>query len=169
MSEYSPNSYADDPRKVRLTKEGQDIARASVLSNIEYARVLCGGILNNMSNDLIKPDKDRVTGRFLPGNKIGAKGGRVLGSRNRLANEYVMALQRAFKRHGADCIERVAKNDPAKFLTILSAIMPKEVLSKIEVSADIDIAIKQSAVLDAYRALGANINDDVEEAEIIDG
>jgi hypothetical protein len=122
-----------------------------------------------MSNDLIKSDKDRVTGRFLPGNKIGAKGGRVLGSRNRLANEYVMALQRAFKRHGADCIERVAKNDPAKFLTILSAIMPKEVLSKIEVSADIDIAIKQSAVLDAYRALGANINDDVEEAEIIDG
>ena len=63
----------------------------------------------------------------------------------------------------------MAKNDPAKFLTILSAIMPKEVLSKIEVSADIDIAIKQSAVLDAYRALGANINDDVEEAEIIDG
>jgi hypothetical protein len=37
MSEYSPNSYADDPRKVRLTKEERDIARASGLSDIEYA------------------------------------------------------------------------------------------------------------------------------------
>jgi hypothetical protein len=38
MSEYGANPYQDDPRRVRLSIEEQQVARAAGLSDIEYAR-----------------------------------------------------------------------------------------------------------------------------------
>ena len=38
LSEYAGNKYEDDPRRVRLSIEEQAVARASGISDIDYAR-----------------------------------------------------------------------------------------------------------------------------------
>jgi len=66
-------------------------------------------------------------GRFLTGNN---GGGRPVGSRNRLAVEFVDGLASEFAARGQQAIKQVCKNDPVAFLKIVSSVLPREVLLK---------------------------------------
>ena|SRR5262245_43149425 len=52
--------------------------------------------------------------------------GRRPGSRNKLANAFVEALQREFEKHGEATIRAVRVDKPVEFLKVIASIMPKE-------------------------------------------
>ena len=53
--------------------------------------------------------RDKKTGRFLAGN-IG--GGRKPGSRNKLSEAFIVNVQASWEKHGAEVLERVAREEP---------------------------------------------------------
>lgn len=59
------------------------------------------------------------------GNPQGAQRG-AKQHKNKLAVLFFRALATSFETEGVKAIERVIKEDPAKYLTIVSSIMPKE-------------------------------------------
>ena len=68
--------------------------------------------------------RDTQKGRFLPGNS--GNGGRPRGSRNKVASDFVNALYEDFQKNGIEAINRTAKEQPHKYLQIISQILPKE-------------------------------------------
>ena len=51
---------------------------------------------------------------------------RVKGARNKLSGDFVSALSRAFDEIGEEAIRIVAKEEPAKFLSVVASVLPKE-------------------------------------------
>ena len=60
--------------------------------------------------------------------------GRIVGSKNRLNEDFLSALADDFEVHGKASIVTVREGDPAKYLTIVAALVPKE--SDLNVKAD---------------------------------
>lgn len=54
------------------------------------------------------------------------KGGRPKGSRDKLSAEFISALCKDFEEHGATTVETVRTKDPATYLRVIAAIVPKE-------------------------------------------
>lgn len=72
-------------------------------------------------------------GRFLTGN-IG--GGRRQGSRNRLTDTFIAAVEADFSEHGSDALARLRADDPAAYLRIVASLVPRDLILKRE--RDID-------------------------------
>jgi hypothetical protein len=53
-------------------------------------------------------------------------GGRARGTRNKLNADFIAALCEAFEEHGKEAIRIVVAEDPATFIKICVAILPKE-------------------------------------------
>ena len=53
--------------------------------------------------------RDTKTGRFLAGNN---GGGRKPGSRNKLSEAFIADVQASWEKHGAEVLERVAREEP---------------------------------------------------------
>jgi hypothetical protein len=53
-------------------------------------------------------------------------GGRAKGARNKLSMAFVEALAKEFDAHGEEAIRIMRKENPADFLKIVAAIVPKE-------------------------------------------
>lgn len=62
---------------------------------------------------------------FQPG-QSGNPGGIAVGTRNALNKKFLQALSKEFDESGPEAISRVAKEDPATFIKVLAAILPKE-------------------------------------------
>lgn len=62
-----------------------------------------------------------VQHQFKPGNP-----GRPKGSRNKLGEEFIEALQADFKEHGKAAIETVRKEKPDQYLKVIASIVPKD-------------------------------------------
>lgn len=60
--------------------------------------------------------------RFAPGNP-----GRPPGSRNKLGEDFVAALQADFKVHGDAAIKKVREERPQDYLKVIASILPKQV------------------------------------------
>ncbi|WP_232831381.1 hypothetical protein [Pseudogemmobacter bohemicus] len=75
------------------------------------------------------PDRPAVVrgsdGRFLTGN---TGGGRPKGSRNRLTELLMTAIADDFATHGADAIARLRADDPANYLRMVAALVPRELI-----------------------------------------
>ena len=56
----------------------------------------------------------------------GNPAGRHTGIRNKLNDTFLRELARDFHLNGAKVIEAVRKDDPAKYLSLISALQPKE-------------------------------------------
>ncbi len=52
--------------------------------------------------------------------------GRPKGSRNRLGEDFIAALQEDFQTHGKAAIEQVRRDRPHEYLKIVASILPKE-------------------------------------------
>jgi hypothetical protein len=97
-------------------------------------------------------DRDSATGRFLTGNN--ASLGRPRGSRNKLGEDFLEALQIDFAQHGIDTIAKVRAERPHEYLKIVASLLPKQ----IEVPRDVFDGISDEsleAIINAARlALG---------------
>jgi hypothetical protein len=62
--------------------------------------------------------------RFAVGNP-----GRPKGSRNKLGEGFIAALQDDFAKHGAAVIEKVREENPATYLRVIMGVVPKSLLA----------------------------------------
>ena len=63
---------------------------------------------------------------FVPGHNI--RGGRKLGSKNRLQKRLLDDLVEAWERDGKDALKVMAKTDPSTFVKTCVGLLPREVL-----------------------------------------
>lgn len=72
-------------------------------------------------------EPDRVVGRpFQPG-VSGNPYGRPLGSRNKLVEDFLRDATDAWRKHGADALDRMALTDPSGFVKAMASLVPKDV------------------------------------------
>ena len=57
------------------------------------------------------------------GNKLG----RPIGTRNRFSEKFVGDIAAAWDKHGAGVIERMVRNEPARFAELCGRLIPKDV------------------------------------------
>lgn len=76
-------------------------------------------------------------GRFLTGN---SGGGRPKGARNRLTELFLSVIVADFAEHGADAIARLRTDDPATYLRLVGALVPRELILQREQEPNIDYA-----------------------------
>lgn len=69
-------------------------------------------------------DRDAETGQFVKGKKGGP--GRPIGSRNKLGEAFLSALNADFEVHGEAAIEAVRSDKPDQYLKIIASILPRE-------------------------------------------
>ena len=72
-------------------------------------------------------------GRFVTGNN---GGGRKRGSRNRLTETFLAAIEGDFAEHGADVLEKLRTDDPAAYLRIIASLVPRGLILKREQEPD---------------------------------
>lgn len=95
-------------------------------------------------------EKQRPGHLFRPG-QSGNPAGRKKGSRNKLGEAFVQALQEDFETFGKDAIERVRSEKPHEYLKVIAGILPKEV--KVDVGPLEEIGDDElAAILAAARA-----------------
>jgi len=86
---------------------------------------------------------------FQVGNKLGK--GRPKGSRNKLGEDFIQALQESFSKHGPETIEKVRTDRPHEYLKVVASILPKELNVRTDAlneMSDDDLA----SMLDAVRS-----------------
>lgn len=85
--------------------------------------------------------------------------GRMAGQRERLTTHFVRALASDFEDHGVEAIARVRRDDPATYLRIIAAIVPKDLnvtASVFDGRSDADLADDLAAVRAAIAAAVAD-------------
>lgn len=93
-------------------------------------------------------------GWFKPG-QVANPGGRPKGSRSKLGEEFLKALQEDFSEHGVKAIAVVRETKPEVYVKVIASILPKE----IDLSADLTISSKEQrdAAVEAFkRVIGEN-------------
>lgn len=70
-------------------------------------------------------EEQRAEHLFKPG-QSGNPRGRPKGSRNKLGEQFVSALQQDFEEHGVDAIVKVRTDMPHQYLKVIAQILPKE-------------------------------------------
>lgn len=72
-------------------------------------------------------------GRFLSGNN---GGGRKKGSRNRLTETFLTAVEIDFADHGTEALTQLRVNDPATYLRIVASLVPRDLVMRREQEPD---------------------------------
>lgn len=72
-------------------------------------------------------------GRFVTGN-IG--GGRKKGSRNRLTETFIAAIEADFAEYGPEALAKLRADDPAAYLRIVASLVPRDLVMKREQERD---------------------------------
>jgi hypothetical protein len=88
-------------------------------------------------------ERDARTGRFLAGN-IG--GGRKPGARGKLSQAFLEDVHASWEKHGAEVLDRVAREEPSAYLRALVMLMPKDL------RIDATIGVNAATTLEAFRA-----------------
>lgn len=78
-----------------------------------------------MSETISNDKKNEKPWLFKPGNAGGP--GRKKGSKNRLSEDFVSALQADFAEHGSAAIVQTRTERPNEYLKIIASILPKDV------------------------------------------
>lgn len=79
--------------------------------------------------------RDEKTGRFVKGWK---GGGRPVGSKDKVSTRLVNLMTEMMEKRGEELIERIADDDPAAALAILTRIVPQAELQRIFLDGDED-------------------------------
>jgi len=78
--------------------------------------------------------RDPHTGRFLTGNN---GGGRRVGSRNRLGEQFIADLRSDWEQHGPSVIEAVRTTDPSTYLRVVAGLLPREAQLDVNIGVDV--------------------------------
>jgi len=73
----------------------------------------------------IDTERDKTTGRFLPGNS--GFGGRPKGARSKFSQAFIEDLHRVWEARGISALEKCADTEPAAFIRTCASLMPKDV------------------------------------------
>lgn len=73
-------------------------------------------------------------GRFITGN---SGGGRKKGSRNRLTETFLAAIESDFAEHGPTALATLRADDPAAYLRIVASLVPRDLILKREQEPDL--------------------------------
>ena len=68
-------------------------------------------------------------GRFITGNN---GGGRKKGSRNRLTETFIAAIETDFADYGPEALAKLRADDPAAYLRIVASLVPRDLILKRE-------------------------------------
>lgn len=103
----------------------------------------------------VPPERDAKTGQYIKG-KIGGPG-RGKGTRNRLGEAFLEALEADFNDNGKSAIENCRVVDPAGYVRVIAGLLPKEL--KIERGAMDELSDDElSRLIDIIRtADGASV------------
>lgn len=77
-------------------------------------------------SDEKKPNLPPIETRFKPG-QSGNPGGLAKGTRNKLNASFLNALAKDFQEHGEDAIRMCREENPAAYVKVLAALLPKEI------------------------------------------
>jgi len=110
----------------------------------------------NPKRNLSAPIPRGEGGKFLPGYAPKSPG-RPKGSRNRFGEAFIGALCEDFAEHGSSTIARVREDDPAAYLRLCVAIMPKEV----EITSPLS-ELTDDELMDAIELIRAALRDAAE-------
>ena len=80
-----------------------------------------------------RPQRDPITGQFLPGNK---GGGRPKGAKDKVSTRLVDLMTDLMDRRGEELLERIADSNPSDALAILTRILPQAELQRIFLDGD---------------------------------
>lgn len=97
--------------------------------------------------------------KFKPG-QSGNPAGRPKGSRNKLGEDFIRALQEDFEACGKEAVERVRTEKPDAYLKVIASILPKQAEIKIDNYEHMDDGQLRAALSAAIRDLetfGVNI------------
>jgi len=89
---------------------------------------------------------------FKPG-QSGNPAGREKGSRNKLGEDFVAAMQKDFAEHGEKTIERARNSDPVAYLNVIARVIPKEVIHTVRDYDDLSDDELNSLAVDLARHL----------------
>ena len=78
--------------------------------------------------DRLPPQRDPITGHFLPGN---SGGGRPKGSKDKVSQKLVNLMTDLMDRRGEELLERIADSNPSDAMAILTRIIPQAELQRI--------------------------------------
>lgn len=98
-----------------------------------------------LTNDIVRDTK----GRFVSGVKPGP--GRPKGSRNRLTEDFLRDLADVWEEHGKEALICTAKDEPAKFASIVASLMPRE--------ATLDVNVDFTAMTDTAEIMRAIVDE----------
>jgi hypothetical protein len=93
------------------------------------------------------PERDDTTGRFLPGNS--GNGGRKVGSRNKLSQQFFDDLYEAWQELGAQALRQLAIDSPKDFVKVAAMVVPREV--DLSVSGEVELFANVSTFHQAYQ------------------
>jgi hypothetical protein len=79
-------------------------------------------------------------GRPFPPGQSGNPSGRPKGAKNRLTELFLSVIVADFAEHGADAIARLRTDDPATYLRLVGALVPRELILQREQEPDINYA-----------------------------
>jgi hypothetical protein len=68
-------------------------------------------------------------GRFLSGNN---GGGRKRGSRNKLTETFIAAVETDFAEYGPEALAKLRNDDPAAYLRIVASLVPRDLILRRE-------------------------------------
>ena len=134
MSQTQLKNDIDESLTMDENKPTSDVQSINDVTNgISKDKQLNG--LNGSSNGSVKPDAAgrMQANQFKPGQSGNPKG-RQKGSRNKLADQFIMDLHDLWKRKGMQVLEIVADKEPSKLLGAMVQVLPKD----FQVSVDID-------------------------------
>ena len=84
----------------------------------------------------------------------GNPAGRPKGSRNKLGEQFVQALQADFQEHGKTAIEEVRRDRPHEYLKVVASLLPKQIEVKEGAFDGVDDEALAALVAAARSALG---------------
>jgi hypothetical protein len=85
----------------------------------------------------------------------GNRAGRPKGSKNKLAEAFWSDFAAAWEEHGATALERVATEEPAKFVAVAASMMPKEV--QVDVTETMTLEQLDAKIAELAAQLGLKI------------
>jgi hypothetical protein len=119
---------------------------------------------NNVNGKQVRDTRDERTGRFLTGNR---GGGRKVGSRNRLGEQFITDLYQEWSNSGAEALKKMATEEPGAFVKVVASILPRELDATLTVE-HVELFAQARNFAEAFRLAQRYIGAEPDDPELIE-